>query len=93
MSYKKCSVIVVHTGCKIDNVSCIREYSAVDFTHCLSERYFDSYDDAIKNVLNVCKANHYQVPFYTAFGCRFYDILFVDTKNPQTVSKYAMPCE
>lgn len=59
----------------------------IDLSHRLKVHYANSFD-LVTYLLDVAKANGFEIPYYESFGGKCYDIMFIDSKTPFTVQQY-----
>lgn len=89
---KKANMLVCYerdgNGVSVKNVYAVHR-GGHDFLSCLSGKNYSSIYEAYSAVISVAKNNGFRIPYYDAFGARFYDILWIDCKTG-AANKYSL---
>lgn len=59
----------------------------IDLSHTLKAHYTNNFD-LVTYLVNLAKANDFEIPYYESFGGKCYDIMFIDSKAAFTVQRY-----
>ena len=59
----------------------------IDLSHTLKVHYTNNFD-LVTYLVNLAKANGFEIPYYESFNTKCYDIMFIDSKAPFTVQRY-----
>lgn len=59
----------------------------IDLSYTTKAHYKNNYD-LVTYLVNLAKANDFEIPYYESFGGKCYDIMFIDSKDKFTVQSY-----
>lgn len=87
---RKCTAVCyIDSEDKIINAFAIHtaNHHVIDLSRTLKVHYTNNFD-LVTYLVNLAKANNFEIPYYESFGGKCYDIMFIDSKDAFTVKRY-----
>ena len=89
---KRVSVIVIHDNYKTIKTMVARYNQSGELIRLITDTYkpyrYDCINDLYKSVLTILKNNNMYAKWYGAFGVKWYDIQWINEKNPLAIESF-----
>ena len=90
---RKVLAICTHNGNCMLNLTFITKdgepHTMYDLSEDILAGEFRSFTAMYTSILRRAKWNGYYIPYHKEFGAKWYNILFIDSKNPTEMNRYA----
>lgn len=89
---KKCTAIVVYNSKEkiVYSIGINHNGNLINFT--LNDK-FSTFTELYRTILETIKNNNFRVSHYEEFGCKWYDITWINVCYPGTLNKYGTNLE